>query len=246
MNQLVTEKKYFKIAQFGVGLELILAILLFVLFLLGGFTASQISETIFRLLLPKCFYLTLFLVLLINHPSLSSSLTRPSSDVINLRLGIALHFTITAFLLVLYGIGGIIRFEYFILTLSLAEALFVVFITLYTPSIFMSNKLNDDPESWAILSQNDTGNETAPLDTMPAGDQATYYLKMGRTDRALHILEYFFLQQEREQEYQSVLLLSGELTTLEREILRGQMTALDARTQVNRIRSVALTLIRSI
>lgn len=246
MNKPVTEKKYFKIAQFGVGSELMLAILLFVLFLLGGFTPSQISETIFRLLLPKCFYLTLFLVLLINHPSLSSSIRRSSSDVANLHLGIALHFSITVFLFILYGIGGIIRFEYFILTLSLAEALFVVFITLYTPSIFMSTKLNDDPESWAILSQNDTGNETAPPDTMPAGDQATYYLKMGRTDRALQILEFFFLQQKREQEYQSVLLLSGELTTLEREILRGQMTALDARTQVNRIRNVALTLIRSI
>ena len=225
-----------KLFQIAIGGEILTGVLFILLMQVGGFLPENIKHLGLVMVPAKTFYVGLFLLYLMRHQQTIFVAYR-SGFVSLLKGGLWAHAIIVLLSLLLTALGGVISFQIFLLFMLIVESIFVLFLTLALPELFSQS------ECVAFNSIESTVGNTAlsmpPEDTTEA-QKVVFFLKTGQIARALSIMDTLF--NDHSEEKHSVVLLSGELATLEIELHRGQVSMNDAKTQLNRIRHAALNL----
>jgi hypothetical protein len=236
MNTFVPKAQVVRLFQAAIGGEILTGILFLLLVQVGGFIPDNVKYLGLVMVPAKTFYVSLFLLYLMRYQQ-DLVVAYRSGFASLLRSGLWAHAIIAALSIVLTAIGGIISFQIFLLFIFIVESLFVLFLTLALPSLF-------SPSEYEAFNPVESTVRNAELSMPPEGatetEKVIFFLKTGQTARALSIMDTQFM--DRPEEKHSVVLLSGELATLEIELQRGQISVNDAKTQLNRIRHVALNL----
>lgn len=236
MNTFARATRVVKIFQIAIGGEILTGILLLLLVQVGGFLPESVKYLGLVMVPAKTFYIGLFLLYLTRYQP-DIFVAYRSGFVSLLRGGLWAHIIIVICALLLTALGGIISFQILLFFIFVVESLFVLFLTLSLPALFSHSEYEVFNPIESTVGNTEL---SMPPEDATEAEKVVFFIKTGQTARALSIMDKQFV--DHPEEKHSVVLLSGELATLEMELQRGQISINDAKTQLNRIRHVALNL----
>jgi|GEM_PF-2216099 len=217
-----------------ISLEIAHLVLFLSLLSAGGFLVEQGIYLAFVLTPVKVGYYTLIWRML-----MSGAKSSQNNWPVHFRWALNVHAVTMLTLLIFGGIGGVLRFDLFLFLNVLIEIFFAVYIGLSVQELL-------EPSTGSQFFNEGGSDLSMPEEGADLREQVLFFLKNGRTSKALSLLESHFSGTNDSESHRIVIIRLGELSALETEIKRGNITVGEARSQLSSIRNICLDLANSI